>query len=201
MKNSFITVMIIVMTVMSGCSIKEVEKPITMYAVTDTAVKHHVSYHTGKILKVERFKSPKYLKNSGIWYKKDTNEMNSYVYASWSEDFPDMLQNELTGALFKSGLFKSVYTKYSKIKSDYILEGEIENAVQIVSEKESYIEFSIRLYFIDRINLAFVDSKNFVYREKCDTIDSKGAVKAYNRIIKKLDKDVVLWLKRLVKES
>ena len=39
------------------------------------------------------------------------------------------------------------------------------------------------------------------YTKKSETVDAKGAIMSYNEIVKKLNIDVVLWLKVLVKEN
>ncbi len=184
----------------AGCSVKEVEKPIKSYMLSVVDVRKGDKSGV-KVLKIERFKSPAYLDSRYIWYQKDHAEMNPYVYSQWSENFGNILLNNLTKTLYESKIFKSVFMKYSKIDADYTLEGEIDKAVQNIEDKSAYVNFGIRLYLVRNEDSKLIGSKYFSYKKRCDEVDSKGAVKAYDEIIKKLDKDVVTWLKILVQEN
>ncbi len=185
---------------MAGCSIKDISKPIVEYDI-DNGAKISVKTKSHKILKVSRFKSPVILLGSKIWYQRKSLKTNSYLYSSWNQNFSSMIERDIVDTLYKSGLFKSVFSVYSKARANFVLEGEIINAVQHVQKKSANVEFEIRLYLIDAKTSKLIGSKDFLYRKKCATIDAPGAVKAYNSIIKTFSKEVVLWLKRLVKED
>jgi ABC-type uncharacterized transport system auxiliary subunit len=126
--------------------------------------------------------------------------VDSYVYSSWSGNFSDLIENSIANTIFSSGLFKSSYTRYSKVKPDLLLEGQIINAMEYVGDK-NIVEFSIRFYLIEQSSKKLISSKDFTYSKKIETIDAKGAVMAYNEIVKNLNKDVVLWLSKSVKEN
>ncbi|MFK5881784.1 MAG: ABC-type transport auxiliary lipoprotein family protein [Sulfurospirillum sp.] len=184
----------------AGCSIKEVSKPVVKYDI-NTPIKISSKTKSNKILKVSRFKTPIYLFGNKIWYQRDSFKTNSYLYSSWNQDFSSMIEQKVANTLYKSSLFKSVFSKYSKAKADIILEGEIISALQYVKKESAYVVFEIRLYLIDSKRSKIIGSKDFSYKKRCDTVDAPGAVKAYNRIIKTFSKEVVLWLKKLVKED
>ena len=185
---------------MAGCSIKDISKPIVEYDI-DNGAKISVKTKSQKILKVSRFKTPVILLGSKIWYQRKSLKTNSYLYSSWNQNFSSMIERDVVDTLYKSGLFKSVFSVYSKARANFVLEGEIINAVQHVQKKSANVEFEIRLYLIDAKTSKLIGSKDFLYRRKCATVDALGAVKAYNSIIKTFSKEVVLWLKRLVKED
>lgn len=195
-----IIIYILITLFLGGCSIKDVGKPISKYTIFDQS--HiNVNIKTGKILRISQFKAPFNLLGDKIWYKRDSLSTNSYLYSSWSEDFPSIIEHDIANRLYKSGLFKSVFEKYSKAKADLSLEGEIINAVQNVSKDGASVSFEIRLYLIDIKSSRLIASKDFAYHKRCTSVDAVGAIKAYDQIIKIFNKEVISWLKTLVKES
>jgi ABC-type uncharacterized transport system auxiliary subunit len=191
---------VLIAAIFSGCSLKSVSKPIVQYAIEDNTKVIKETKAVNKVLKISRLKSPEYIQNSSIWYQNSSFEMNSYLYAKWNEDFVNMIENNIASTVYDSGLFKSTFTKYSKIRADLLLEGEIIESLQkIGSDGSAEVSFSIRLYLIDSENSKLIGSKEFVYLKKCTDVNVKGAVIAYNEIVKNLNKDVVIWLKTLVK--
>ncbi len=191
----------LVAAVFSGCSLKDVSKPVVKYTIDTDVIASQERISSDKILKVVRLKSPKYMQNSNIWYENQSSQMSAYLYSAWSEDFPSLVEQNLAGSIFNSGIFKSTFTRYSKISPDLLLEGEIVKSIQKVSKNSSTIEFSMRFYLVNHKSSKLIDSKEFSYTKECSSVDAKGAVKAYKNIVKNLNKDVVLWLRNLVKEN
>jgi len=109
-----------------------------------------------------------------------------------------LAEKNIANVIYKSHIFKTVFQGHSRIKPDFILEGNILQAIQNVS-KDGSVLLSVRLYLVDKKDAKVLGSKEFRYVKKCKSVDAKGAVDAYNEIIKKLDKDVVLWIKQLMK--
>ena len=180
-----------------GCSTKET-KPFDTYTLLDnTSTKQ--SLHVDKILKISKIKSPKYTQSEKIWYKESSVKIDSYFYSKWNGSFNDIIEQNLLNIISKSELYKSVFVRHSKVRADLVLESEIIEAIQSVEEGQ--VSFAIRLYLIEQKSSKLVTSKEFAYVEQSETLDAKGAVMAYEKIIKKLNKDVVLWLSKSVKED
>ena len=180
-----------------GCSTKEA-KPFDIYTLFDnTSTKQ--SLHIDKILKISKIKSPKYTQSEKIWYKESSVKIDSYFYSKWNGSFNDIIEQNLLNIISKSELYKSVFVRHSKVRADLVLESEIIEAIQ--SAEEGRVSFAIRLYLIEQKSSKLVTSKEFAYVEQSETLDAKGAVMAYEKIIKKLNKDVVLWLSKSVKED
>jgi len=197
---SKVLVLVLISVFFTACSIKDVSKPLTKYGVSNNQEVQKSSLQVNKILKITKVKSPHYINTTNIWYKKPSFEIGSYLYSHWNEDFSGLVEQSIANTIFESGLFKSTFTRYSKVKSDLVLESEIIEAMQYV-EDDAKVSFKIRLFLIDQYSGKLLSSKGFEYIEKCISVDAKGAVIAYNEIIKKLNKDVVLWLSKSVKEN
>lgn len=189
--SKFISLVIIAFLV-GGCSFKEVEKPIKKYTIYNNVEAVDKKFHIEKIIKVANLKAPNFLQNNTIWFENSSLEINPYLYATWNENFSDIIEQNIVNTLYNSNLFKSVYSKYSKIGSDMILESELILASHLV--EDNAIQFVVRLYLIDKEKDVLLDSKEFRYKQKCESFDIKGAVFAYNKIIKQFDDDMVKWI-------
>jgi len=197
---SKVLVLVLISVFFTACSIKDVSKPVVKYEVFDNQQVQKSSLHINKILKITKVKSPHHINTTNIWYKKPSLEIGSYLYSRWNEDFAGLVEQSISNSIFESGLFKSTFTRYSKVKSDLVLESEIIEAMQYVDD-DTKVSFKIRLFLIDQKSGDLLSSKGFEYTEKCKSVDAKGAVIAYNQVIKKLNKDVILWLSKSVKEN
>ncbi len=195
-----IFILVVVMIFMGGCSLKDISKPIVRYDI-DGNIKFHSKTKSDKVLKISRFKTPINLFSKEIWYQRKSLKVNSYLYSGWSQDFSTMIEQQVSDALYKSGLFKSVFSNYSKVRAGFVLEGEVVDALQHVEKDKAYVTFEVRLYFIDYKTSKLIGSKDFSYTQMCKSIDAIGAVKAYNKIMKIFNKEVILWLEKLVKEN
>ncbi len=192
--------LVFILIVFSGCSIKEIEPPILKYTLENSENIQKSSFVIDKILKVEHFKSLKPLKSDEIWYQKPNYEMNSYAYSCWSSDFSLLVEKNIVDTIYKSHIFKTVFQGRSKIKADFLLEGEILKALQSIG-KDAKVSFDIRLYLVEKKSRKLISSKEFKYIKKCKSIDAKGAINAYNNIIQQLDKDVLSWIKQSMKKN
>jgi len=193
-------VMIIGLVVFNGCSFKEIKQPMVKYTLLSSSNIQKSGFNVDKILKIDHFKSLKYLKSNEIWYQKPDFEMNSYAYSYWNGDFSLLVEKNIAESMYQSHIFKTVFQGHSKIKPDMILEGEILQALQTV-KKDAEVTLKVRLYLVDKKSRKLIGSKEFEYNKKCKSKDAKGAVDAYNEIIQQLDKDVISWIKQLMKKS
>jgi ABC-type uncharacterized transport system auxiliary subunit len=191
--------MAVTLLIFSGCMTKEL-KPTKFYTISNSTEIEKSNLKIDKVLKVSRVKSPDYLNSSDIYYQKNSNEINAYLYSKFNDDLTDIIEQDITSTLYKSELFRSVYNSHSKIRSDLILEVKLVNAVQKVGD-DSIVELDLRLYLIRKDDMALLGSKEFLYRQKSDLVNAEGAINAYNKIIKKFNKDMTSWLEALVTEN
>ncbi|RLA80855.1 MAG: hypothetical protein DRG78_10180 [Epsilonproteobacteria bacterium] len=194
---SKILIFLVVLFLLVGCSTKDI-KPFDIYTLSDSS-KVDQSLHIEKVLKITKIKSSAYMYSDKIWYKESSVKIDSYFYSKWNSPFTVMIEQNLLNSISRSGLFKSTYARYSKVRSDLTLESEMIEAVQDV--QKGTVKFGIRVYLVNQKSSNLISSKEFIYEEKCSSIDAKGAVKAYENITKKLNKDVILWLSKSMKKD
>ena len=99
-------------------------------------------------------------------------------------------------ALEKSGVFGTVIDYRSIANTDYILESEVYEFYHKVRKDISLSVVSMRFGLIDSSTNELIKSKKFTYEISTDTIDAKGYVKATNKAIERLSRDLVRWLAR-----
>ncbi len=184
----------------NGCSIKDVTAPIVKYDIQSMS-NLNKEKQNDKILKISQFKTPDTLLGDEIWYKRKSSQTGAYLYSSWNQNFSSMVEQSVANTLYKSELFKSVFIGYSKVKYDLVLEGDIIKAIQNVNKNYASVAFEMRLYLIDAKNSKLLGTKDFAYTKRCKSVDALGAVKAYNDIFKIFNKEVILWLKKSIKEN
>lgn len=188
---------IALLLLVSGCSIKDVSKPVKKYTIEDNSKVVIQSTQIDKVLKIAKLKSSKYLQSENIWYKKSSNEVNAYIYSRWNEGFTHMVEKNIASTIYRSGLFKSMYTRHSRMSSSIVLEGEMIDAKQVVdSENSAKTVFAIRLYLVDSTSSSIITSKEFTYEENYINMNAANTIVAFNNIVKKFNKDVVIWLKK-----
>ncbi|MEA1917361.1 MAG: ABC-type transport auxiliary lipoprotein family protein [Campylobacterota bacterium] len=191
----------IVVVIFSGCSLKDTSKPIKEYTIEDSTKISSKPLHVDKVLKISKLKASSYLQNSSIWYKREDYETSPYIYSQWNENFVDMIEKDITNTIFKSNIFKTTFSRYSKIRADLLLEADIIEARQNIYENSSDVTFKIVLYLIDEKSSKVVGNREFSYTKDCENVDAQSAILAYNEVIKNLNKDMITWLKTLVKEN
>jgi len=191
-----IFIFIAVAIFVTGCSFKHVSKPIARYDV-HSAIKLKSKTKSNKVLRVTKFRTSANLFSKKIWYQREDMETNSYLHSAWSLDFSTMVKQRITNTLYTSKLFKSVLSNYSKAKVDLVLEGEIIKAIQHVGNNSAEVVFEVRLFLINYKTSKLIGSRDFLYKRECKSIDAQGAIRAYDKIMKIFDKEVILWLEKL----
>lgn len=184
-----------------GCSLKEVEPAKTKFSLELGEVQKSTMTPSLSVLKIARFKASDHLNSEYIWYRHNGLQLDHYQFSTWSDNFLDMLQRNMAYTLFKSELFKSVFSGYSSMSADLLLEGEVLGVSQEIVNDTARVHVEIRLYLVTKEKSVLRDSKLFSYTKDCESVNAIGAVKAYNEIMKNLNKDTILWLERLVSEN
>lgn len=133
------------------------------------------------------------LNSKAISYKKDGYISDSYVLSRWSDKPTKLIQQSIASYLNSKNRFKYITTSKIKLASDYTLHSELFEFNQSIENNQSFAKFSIRVYIINNQdkNVAY---KNFNYKEKTETIDALGFVKAQNKIVSKFLSDLNIFI-------
>ncbi len=155
---------------------------------TSSAYKH-------KSIKVTFPQSIKEPMSEKMQFSYATNDRGTYQNSQWSNNMSRILQGTFIEVLDSSRLFKVVLSDMSTLEENYRLESNIFDFEHQVRGTQSYSVVSIQFTLINADTGTLIKSKRFSYQEHTPTTDAKGYAIATNRVIVKLSKDLLKWLK------
>jgi len=123
------------------------------------------------------------------------SDYGTYLNSEWSNNMSKLLQGTIIDILSNSKVFKAVLADNSTLKENYRLESNIFSFEHRVRGKESYADVSMQFTLIDADTGKLVKSKRFSYTEPTPSVDAQGYAKATNRVMRRLGKDLVAWIK------
>ncbi|WP_294956336.1 ABC-type transport auxiliary lipoprotein family protein [Sulfurovum sp.] len=181
---------------LSGCSFKEAPV-MKVYSLLIP----HVSPVSGgeyrnKILKVSYPVGLGEKLTDGMLYSYSLSDSGEYLNSRWSNNIGRLLQGSMIQILSQSRLFKVVVPYTSNIEENLRLESTIFDFSHHVRGKDSYAVVSIQFTLTNAETGKLLKAKRFSYRENTPTTDAKGYAEATNRIMVKLSRDLVRWLKQ-----
>jgi len=123
------------------------------------------------------------------------NDYGTYMNSEWSNHMSKLIQGTVIDVLDSSKLFKAVLPDTTTLKVNYRLESNIFAFEHQVRGTASYAIVSIQFTLIDANTGKLVKSKRFTYSEPTPSIDAQGYASATNIAIKKLSRDLLVWLR------
>ncbi len=186
----------ILVVIISGCSTKS--EPMVTYTIDPSTkiAKIRKSPYMDSSVKVSYPTNIKGKSSSSLYYSYNDIEKDSYQNASWESNSGQLLTYSIIRALEQSRVFKSAIDYRSIANADYVLESEVYQFYHKVRKDISLCVLSIRFDLINSSTNELTKSKKFTYEIPTDTTDAKGYVKATNKAIARLSRDLVKWLSR-----
>lgn len=184
---------IIILIGLLGCTKEPALKVYSLEIPTVKAV--HSSAYRSKSIKVTYPQSLKDQISQKMNFSYSSIDSGNYQNSEWSNNMRKLLQGTFIEVLDESKLFKVALSNMSTVKEDYRLESTIFAFHHRVREAESHAVVSIQFNLINTDTGYLVKSKRFSYKEATPTKDAKGYVTATNRVIVRLSKDLLKWLK------
>jgi cholesterol transport system auxiliary component len=179
----------------SGCAVKKAA-PLDRYTLTTVEIKkHYHSRHGEQVLKVAYPQSLKESMSTKMHFSYSSIEQGVYQNSVWANKLPKLLQGVVISTLQQSGLYRAVVSASSSVNEDLKLESMIYDFSHHVRGDVSYAVVAIRFSLIDVNSGELLRTKAFTYREPTPTVDAKGYVTATNKIMERLMKDLIIWLR------
>jgi cholesterol transport system auxiliary component len=176
-----------------GCSKAPVLK---VYSLESPAVeKVSSSHYQEKTLKVTFPQSLREQMSQKMNFSYALNDYGTYMNSEWSNHMSKLLQGTTIDVIERSKLFKAVLPDTTTLKVDYRLESNVYVFEHQVREEHSHAVVSIQYTLINADTGKLAKTKRFGYREATETIDAKGYAAATNRIMGRLSRDLVAWLR------
>ena len=122
-------------------------------------------------------------------------DRGAYLNSRWSNDVGRLLQGNVIQILSQARLFKVVVPYASDVEENLRLEATVFDCSHHVRGEASYAVVSIQFTLMNAETGKLVKARRFSYREATPTVDAKGYVEATNRIMAKLARDLIAWLR------
>jgi len=188
--------LIFFLLLLTACSMKTTELHIYTLNPSLDIHKHSNSSYSSSSVKVAYPSSIKGIISKRMIYTYDDLEEGTYANAQWSTASSKLLMNSFIRVMEKSRVFASTLEYTSLAHTDYLLESEVYEFYHKVRKNLSVAVVSIRFNLIHSQSNTLIKSRKFSYQIPTETVDAQGYVKATNKAVEKISKDLVQWLAR-----
>ncbi|MGE4396092.1 MAG: ABC-type transport auxiliary lipoprotein family protein [Sulfurimonas sp.] len=149
-----------------------------------------------KSLKISKAFASSSLSSHRMEYMESDHRVFAYSQSQWQETPSVMIESILLKSIREAGLFESVHPSKSRIKSDFILETNIERFMQFFSEdmKESHVEVVLNLSLIDAKTNTLFKSRTFISKSTTKSPDAEGGAEAFKRALSEIMMQNIEWL-------
>ncbi|SFV75051.1 hypothetical protein MNB_SM-3-227 [hydrothermal vent metagenome] len=129
-------------------------------------------------------------------YRVGKYQQFKYVTAKWVIPPNKIITTQLEDYLQSSGLFSSVLSMQSYIRSDLVLETDVEDFLQYFSKdkKSSYVILKVKLTLIDLHSNRILESKKFQIKKDVKELSANGGVVAFEQALREFLMQSGLWL-------
>ncbi|MDD2790877.1 MAG: ABC-type transport auxiliary lipoprotein family protein [Sulfurimonas sp.] len=187
---------IVVLFLSAGCS--QIVPAVSEYRINPNVydMNFTASGCKDKSLKVAQAFSSNALMNMDIMYGIGEHTQFRYSQSKWAHTPNAALTSEIVHFLKSTNIFSSVSVPKSRMKSDYILETNIEDFMQYFDDdmQSSMAKISISFSLIETKNNSIVTTKTIHVNVPAKTLDAEGGVVALNEALKTVMAQSGLWL-------
>ncbi|HUH43322.1 MAG TPA: hypothetical protein VLZ29_09395 [Sulfurimonas sp.] len=147
-------------------------------------------------LKISQAFSSASLLSLNMDYTESDNQIFSYSQAQWQESPNSFITSELYKSVRDSALFKSVHSFKSRVKSDFVLEIDVEEFMQFYTKdmSSSYVNVIINLSLVDAKTNTVVGTNKFISKIDTKTLDADGGVEALSLALDEIKYKNIEWL-------
>lgn len=190
-----VAIFVVLVFGLGGCSSKEAAMKTFVLQTPQDISRVSVSRFKHKSIQVTHPESLKEKMNQNMHFSYSASAQGSYLHSQWSNDTGKLLQGITIQALVQSGLFKGVVSYESTAQTDYRLESTVFDFSHRVREKASDAIVSIQYNLISTATGKLIKSKRFNYIIPTKTTDAEGYVDATNEAMRRLSRELILWLR------
>ena len=154
-----------------------------------------------KNIKISKSFSTNKLYSLDMNYVQGDFKVYQYSKSIWSDSPSDAVIAEIVKFLKDTKLFQSVHTSKSRVKSDLILETNIEEFIQHFNDEldQSYVVISITFTVVDITTNKVIATKSFQAKKKSKTLDASGGVEALNKALSDILYESTYWFEEICK--
>ena len=162
----------------------------------DTQIKGNSSGCRDKSLKISQAFSTASLLSLDMDYTESDNKIFSYSQSQWQESPNSFITTEFFKSIRDFAIFKSVHSFKSRIKSDFVLEVDIEEFMQFYAKdmKSSHVNIILNLSLVDAKTNSVISTNKFSSKIDTKTPDASGGVEALSIALNEIILKNLEWL-------
>ncbi len=184
---------------LNGCMVESIP-PVQTYTLDYPVTRLHAAAKhcqaNTKIIRLTAISALLPYTSQDIIYSDSPNQLNHYVYSRWNDAPVRLLGNLFQQTLQSAGLFKAVVSGASVSKADYLLESDLLEFRQLISD-ESHSEVRINMEFrlLDAKTRHVISVRHIQKQQPVASMNARGAVEALNQASQSVADMLVLWLR------
>ncbi len=201
LKISFI---LLLMILASGCGLGA--KPaylVNQYTLEYPSPVSKEMARINELIKVERFSIARTFDSLMMVYKDSPNLRNVDAYNRWRTKPGDMVTENLTRDLRNSGLFRGVLSHSNSEETRYVLEGEVDEFLEVNQEDGRKAVITLNVTFLDLNKKDGVDrvifQRDFKVAEPYTEKTPAGLAQGMSKAMEKISKQIILDLQNVLK--
>jgi len=150
-------------------------------------------------LKLLPVQGPIPFKTTRIYYQDASFSLNSYTFSRWATPPSVMLQMKFVRRLEAAVIFQTVLPSSAKARADLFLDTTLYDFSHHIRSGSSEGVIMVEFRIVDTLSKKVISSFATTVRKTTPTLDAPGAVAALNHAAETLGRELVHWLKGVMK--
>lgn len=192
--------------VLGGCSVLPQRSPpptVTAYRITTPELPRHpiVEKPACPTLRLEDMETAAGFSGSAMRYSETPGTLDHFAFHRWVAPPNRMLDPLLLQTITASGLFDGVITASSPANATLQLDTRLIALTQRFRKTGSSVHLVIRASLSDLATHRQIAARRFVIDEPADAATPEAGVRATDRAVTRLTRELTLWLRKLSTHS
>ncbi len=103
-----------------------------------------------EILRIDHFSAAQAFNSTAMLYRSGPSLLNAYAYHRWKATPPDIVTDLILRDLKRSGLFKAVFSEYDEADARFVLQGRVEEFLEIEERGSRKALLALDITLLDR---------------------------------------------------
>lgn len=147
-----------------------------------------------ELLTVERFSAAQSFNSTAMVYRSAPSVLNADTFLRWKSPPPEMVTDLVLRDLRQSGLFKAVFSDYDETDARFVLQGRLEEFLEIEEKGSRKAVLSINITLLDRSRRdpaeGMIFQKGYRALEPLESRTPADLARAMSRALEKLSRRV-----------
>jgi ABC-type uncharacterized transport system auxiliary subunit len=147
-----------------------------------------------ELLRVERFSAAQAFNSTAMVYRSAPSVLNARTYHRWKAPPAELVNDMMLRDLRGSGLFRAVFSDYDEVDARFVLQGRLEEFLEIEDQGSRKALLSLDMTLLDRSRRdstgAVVFQKGYRTLEPLDSPTPADLARAMSRAMEKVSRQI-----------